>query len=176
MKNLMKFAAMFFAAVTLVACFPGGGTEDPTPQTKDVAFSVAVNSIGETVATLTVSHNGAENDTWYGFLTTDTKKGDLSLVYEKVADVNTADLLTGTSKTIELTGLALGTDYKYVAFGIGTYLSNDTCVKPLNIVMKVTKCNGTDVAKISDVPGKGMCKNQDYVDYLNRTIAWRMEH
>lgn len=62
------------------------------------------------------------------------------------------------------------------AFGIGTYISNDTDVPSLNIVMKTTKCNGTDVAKISDVAGKGMCKNQDYVDYLNRTIAWRMEH
>ena len=63
-----------------------------------------------------------------------------------------------------------------VAFGIGTYLSNDTCVKPLNIVMKTTAVNGMDVAKISDVSGKGMCKNTDYVDYLQRCIDWRMEH
>lgn len=63
-----------------------------------------------------------------------------------------------------------------VAFGIGTYLSNDTSVTPLNIVMKVTKCNGQDVAKLSDVEGKGMCKSQDYVDYLKRSIDWRMEH
>lgn len=63
-----------------------------------------------------------------------------------------------------------------VAFGIGTYLSNDTDVEPLNIVMKTTKCNGQDVAKISDVIGKGMCKNQEYVDYLQRCIDWRMEH
>lgn len=63
-----------------------------------------------------------------------------------------------------------------VAFGIGTYLSNDTCVKPLNIVMKTTKCNGTDVAKISDTIGKGMCKNDQYVEYLNHCIDWRMSH
>ena len=63
-----------------------------------------------------------------------------------------------------------------VAFGIGTFLSNDTCEKPLNIVMKVTKCNGQDVAKISDTQGKGMCKNQEYVDYLNRCIDWRMKN
>jgi nicotinate phosphoribosyltransferase len=62
------------------------------------------------------------------------------------------------------------------AFGIGTYISNDTDVPSLNIVMKTTKCNGMDVAKISDVEGKGMCKNQDYIDYLKRTISWRMEH
>lgn len=61
-----------------------------------------------------------------------------------------------------------------VAFGIGTYLSNDTKVPALNIVMKVTRCNGMDVAKISDVEGKGMCKNPDYVDYLKRCIDWRM--
>lgn len=63
-----------------------------------------------------------------------------------------------------------------VAFGIGTYLSNDTEEPALNIVMKVTECNGQDVAKISDTPGKGMCKNQDYVDYLQRSINWRLEH
>ena len=63
-----------------------------------------------------------------------------------------------------------------VAFGIGTYLSNDTCVPPLNIVMKTTMCNGQDVAKISDTPGKGMCKNPEYVEYLQRCIDWRMNH
>ena len=63
-----------------------------------------------------------------------------------------------------------------VAFGIGTYLSNDTSVPALNIVMKVTKCNGCDVAKVSDTPGKGMCKNPEYVDYLERCIRWRMEN
>lgn len=63
-----------------------------------------------------------------------------------------------------------------VAFGIGTYISNDTDEKALNIVMKTTKCNGMDVAKISDTSGKGMCKNPDYVDYLQRCIDWRMKN
>ena len=63
-----------------------------------------------------------------------------------------------------------------VAFGIGTYISNDTDVHPLNIVMKTTACNGMDVAKISDTPGKGMCKNPDYVHYLRRCIDWRMKN
>lgn len=61
-----------------------------------------------------------------------------------------------------------------VAFGIGTYIANDTCVNPLNIVMKTTACNGQDVAKVSDTEGKGMCKNPEYVEYLKRTIEWRM--
>lgn len=63
-----------------------------------------------------------------------------------------------------------------VAFGIGTYIANDTDVPALNIVMKTTFCNGMDVAKVSDVEGKGMCKNPEYVDYLERCIEWRMTH
>lgn len=62
------------------------------------------------------------------------------------------------------------------AFGIGTYISNDTKVDALNIVMKTTLCNGVDVAKLSDVPGKGMCQNPEYLDYLNTCIKWRMEN
>ena len=67
-------------------------------------------------------------------------------------------------------------DRAKVAFGIGTYIANDTDEEALNIVMKTTLCNGMDVAKISDVEGKGMCKNPDYVKYLQRCIDWRMEH
>lgn len=63
-----------------------------------------------------------------------------------------------------------------VAFGIGTWLSNDCGLVPLNIVMKVTAANGQPVAKISDTEGKGMCKDESYVDYLKRSIKWRMTH
>ena len=67
-------------------------------------------------------------------------------------------------------------DRAKIAFGIGTYIANDTFAPALNIVMKTTMCNGQDVAKISDTDGKGMCKNPEYVDYLKRSIAWRMKY
>lgn len=60
-----------------------------------------------------------------------------------------------------------------IAFGIGTYIANDTDENALNIVMKTTMCNGMDIAKISDVEGKGMCKNPEYVQYLIRCLDWR---
>ena len=63
-----------------------------------------------------------------------------------------------------------------VSFGIGTYLANDTDVKPLNIVMKITECNGRPVAKISDAEGKEMCRDTQYVDYLKRCIEWRLRY
>ena len=62
------------------------------------------------------------------------------------------------------------------AFGIGTFISNDTKVPALNNVMKTTKCNGMDVAKMSDVEGKSICKSTEYVHYLKRCIEWRMNH
>lgn len=88
-----------------------------------------------------------------------------TLLFSDSLDFETADMLRHTFE-----------NETNVAFGIGTYISNDTIADPLNIVMKVTKCNGQDVAKISDTEGKGMCKNPDYVDYLKRAIDWRMGH
>lgn len=63
-----------------------------------------------------------------------------------------------------------------VAFGIGTYLSNDTFVNPFNIVMKMTTCNGHPVAKISDDAGKGMCKSEEFVNFLMKAIDWKATH
>jgi len=46
------------------------------------------------------------------------------------------------------------------SFGIGTHFTNDFMnkddekSKPMNIVIKLRKCNGTEVVKISDEPGK----------------------
>jgi len=41
-----------------------------------------------------------------------------------------------------------------VGFGIGTSITNNVGETPLNIVLKMTKCNNQDVAKISDSSGK----------------------
>lgn len=57
-----------------------------------------------------------------------------------------------------------------VSFGIGTYLTNDTGTKALQIVIKMTECNGQPVAKISDSPGKLMCKDKDYLKYLMKVF------
>jgi nicotinate phosphoribosyltransferase len=39
-------------------------------------------------------------------------------------------------------------------FGIGTFLTNDVGHTPLNIVIKLTKCDGHHAVKLSDSPGK----------------------
>lgn len=61
------------------------------------------------------------------------------------------------------------------SFGIGTFCSNDTDVEPLNIVLKLQKVNGRAVAKLSDVDGKEMCIDDDYLVYLKRSVEFRLE-
>ena len=66
-------------------------------------------------------------------------------------------------------------DKAKVSFGIGTFCSNDTCVEPLNIVIKLQYVNGRPVAKLSDSPGKAMCRDDDYLTYLKRSVDFRLE-
>ena len=61
-----------------------------------------------------------------------------------------------------------------VSFGIGTFCSNDTGVEPLNIVIKLQTVNGRAVAKLSDTPGKSMCRDEEYLEYLRRSVDFRL--
>ena len=66
-------------------------------------------------------------------------------------------------------------DRTKVSFGIGTFCSNDTCEQALNIVIKLQYVNGRPVAKLSDNPEKSMCRDEDYLTYLNASVAFRKE-
>jgi nicotinate phosphoribosyltransferase len=56
-------------------------------------------------------------------------------------------------------------------FGVGTHLTNDAGVEPLNIVMKLIECNGQPVAKLSDSPGKTLCEDRTFLAYLRQVFA-----
>jgi nicotinate phosphoribosyltransferase len=61
-----------------------------------------------------------------------------------------------------------------LAFGIGTNLTNDMGDPPdhvpLQIVIKMVRCNGQPVAKLSDTPSKNMCDDEKYVAYLRQVF------
>jgi nicotinate phosphoribosyltransferase len=61
-----------------------------------------------------------------------------------------------------------------VSFGIGTYVANNTCAEPLNIVIKLQTVNGHPVAKLSDCEGKTMCRDEAYVAHLREEINFRL--
>lgn len=54
------------------------------------------------------------------------------------------------------------------AFGIGTNLTHDFGPQfpALEIVMKLVRCNGKPVAKLSDSPGKTICDDETFLAYL----------
>ena len=56
------------------------------------------------------------------------------------------------------------------SFGIGTNLTNDCGVEPLQIVIKMTRCKDQPVAKVSDSSGKTMCEDEGFINYLKETF------
>jgi len=84
--------------------------------------------------------------TWYARLGIDTRTR--TLFY--------SDAIDSAEKALNL--LATYKELFSIGFGIGTWLTNDVGVKPLNIVIKLYRCfvNGrwVEVAKLSDNPGK----------------------
>lgn len=66
-------------------------------------------------------------------------------------------------------------DRTKVSFGIGTFVSNNTCEEALNIVIKLQTVNGKPVAKLSDSYGKTMCRDEAYVEALRNAINFRLE-
>ncbi|MBQ6025540.1 MAG: nicotinate phosphoribosyltransferase [Lachnospiraceae bacterium] len=66
-------------------------------------------------------------------------------------------------------------DRTKVSFGIGTFVSNDTNEDALNIVIKLQYVNGRPVAKLSDSPGKSMCSDEAYLEYLKSAVQFRID-
>lgn len=106
--------------------------------------------------------------------------GDPVIWGEKaIAHYKTLRIDAGTKRLTWSDGLDLETSfslYRHFAdrvmtgFGIGTNLTNDMGVKPLNLVMKMVSCDGQPVAKLSDSPGKTMCKDEVFIAYLRKVF------
>jgi len=64
-------------------------------------------------------------------------------------------------------------------FGIGTSLTNDIGIQPLNIVIKLSHAKrGNEIwhplIKISDSPGKTMCEDKDYERFILKVVNQRV--
>ncbi len=87
-------------------------------------------------------------------------------------DPRTKTLIFSDSLTVPRT-IELYQQFKgrcQLAFGIGTNLTNDLGYEPLQIVIKLVRCNGQPVAKLSDSPSKDMCDDEKYLAYLRQVF------
>src|SRR5258708_24318781 len=57
-----------------------------------------------------------------------------------------------------------------IAFGVGTNLTNDLGYTPLQIVIKMVRCNGQPVAKVTDSPEKNLSDDPAYLAYLKQVF------
>jgi len=87
-------------------------------------------------------------------------------------DPRTKTLIFSDSLTVPRT-IELYQQFKgrcQLAFGIGTNLTNDLGYEPLQIVIKMVRCNGQPVTKLSDTPSKDMCDDPKYLAYLRQVF------
>lgn len=148
------------------------GTMNGIALTDTIGTDVFLKDFRKTFATLFsgVRHDSGDPYAW----------GDKMIAHYKSLGI---DPLTKTLMFSDGLNLQKATEInKYfkgkakVAFGIGTDWSGPQGIEALNIVCKVAIVNGLDVAKLSDAPGKNMCRNPEAIERLHREIDWRMTY
>lgn len=148
------------------------GTMNGIALTDTIGTDVFLKDFRKTFATLFsgVRHDSGDPYAW----------GDKMIAHYKSLGI---DPLTKTLMFSDGLNLQKATEInKYfkgkakVAFGIGTDWSGPQGIEALNIVCKVVIVNGLDVAKLSDAPGKNMCRNPEAIERLHREIDWRMTY
>ena len=91
----------------------------------NVTFKVEAGEVTTSSAAFTITHDGKEHFTWYGFATDDLASDVKELAQKAYNDLLTdgavtdaSVLLSGTSKTVTVEGLAFDKEYRYIAFGV----------------------------------------------------------
>lgn len=117
-KSLFNIFIAAALSVSIMGCEP-----EPAKKAENITLSVRVSEVSFDYARITVKHDGPEDITWYGFLTTDVNKNEFTLFYEKYAELlQSGDLQSQlrreTERNILLEDLEEETSYKYIAFGL----------------------------------------------------------
>ncbi len=123
MKNIIKFIFTALMLVTFASCTEKGPDTPGKEENKlndNIKFTVRVMTVEGTTATIKVTHDGTEKDTWYGFATTEANAMDA--YQKKAAELKNSGKVTGLSKkteqVIQLNDLEPKKDYQYIVFGI----------------------------------------------------------
>ena len=119
--NFISAACTLAMSAFVFSCTPPASQdENAADSLKDLNFTLSVKSVGTDYAEVKVSHDGERNDTWYGFVTTES---DLDAAIDaKVDELLVNGKITGlkktTTTTVTVNELEPNTDYDYVVFGL----------------------------------------------------------
>lgn len=118
MKRIITYIAFIAAVFSSASC-----DEKIETKLEDFTFSINVTQLYYNAATIKVTHNGNEDVTWYGFLTSDINKSDFDLLNDVYMEVLTskefpANLNRTKERVFLLENLKEEKTYKYIVFGI----------------------------------------------------------
>ncbi len=121
MKNIIKIFFVVLLTLTFGSCTEKG-TDDQNGNrlNEDLKLTVDVIKVEGLTATLRITSNGSDEDTWYGFATkeTDAMKAYQQKILELTSTGKLVGLKNSPSFMTQAKGLEPYTDYNYIAFGI----------------------------------------------------------
>jgi nicotinate phosphoribosyltransferase len=102
--------------------------------------------------------------------------GDLMIEHLKHQGIDPKDKSLVFSDSLNFEKMANITEYFYQRtnplFGIGTYLTNDVGISPIEIIIKMVACNGKPVGKLTDDPHKTVCPDKAFLKTLRNTFGY----
>ncbi|MGN0187890.1 MAG: hypothetical protein ACI395_00075 [Candidatus Cryptobacteroides sp.] len=108
------------------------------PDFSNVQFTVSAGDTSSEGASLTVSHDGSDRDTYYGFATKDTESDINAVVNRKISELSTGGtdyteiIKNGSFRLMSVDGLESSTLYRYIVFGLNddgtTYGTPGSCL------------------------------------------------
>jgi len=127
MNRFFKFAVVMTAALASFAGCSEKVEEEKKPQlTEELEFTLELNTVSHNEAAIKVEHNGTAEDSWYGFITSETieTEDDLNKVIATeiqrlLTSGNIAKKVSNETKTISIMrGLSERTIYTYIVIGL----------------------------------------------------------
>ena len=115
--KIAAFAVTALAAFVLPSCVQIGPEEEPVAE-PSADFTVAKGDIEAEYAEVIVRHSGAEDVTWYGFVTEDVSSNVQDLVDAEISKIDRNHLHIGKSQTVAVRGLREAVNYRYIAFAV----------------------------------------------------------
>lgn len=82
-----------------------------------VAFSAEASNVGKHEADITVSHTGKDEYEWLYVVTEDLESEASDILLGALSDIESANIETGTQKTLNLSDLKAGTQMRFVVGG-----------------------------------------------------------
>ena len=119
----MKIRNIIYIILSVILLSVTGCVEETNPENAQVNITVRYSELSYNYAVINVKHDGPEDITWYGFLTTEVEKNVFEIFYPEYNRLIQSGEFKGkikkeTERNILIEDLEEGTKYRYIVFGM----------------------------------------------------------